>query len=88
KMAVGAIRGAEELGYQIPEDLSIIGFDDIELASYVKPALTTIQQSGYRMGYQAMEFLKQVIAGEDPGKLKEFLPHKLKIRESSGTPPA
>ncbi|MFW5993888.1 MAG: LacI family DNA-binding transcriptional regulator [Halanaerobiaceae bacterium] len=88
KMAIGAIRGAEKLGYQIPEDLSIIGFDDIELASYVKPALTTVRQSGYEMGYQAMEFLKKVIEGEDPGKLKEFLPHKLQIRESSGTPPA
>ncbi|WP_270453507.1 LacI family DNA-binding transcriptional regulator [Halonatronomonas betaini] len=87
KMAIGAIRGAEELGYNIPEDLSIVGFDDIELSSYVKPALTTIHQSGYDMGYQAMEFLNKIIDGEDPGKLKEFLPHELKIRESSGTPP-
>jgi len=88
KMAIGAIRGAEELGYKIPDELSIIGFDDIELSSYVKPALTTVRQSGYDMGYRAMEFLKKVIDGEDPGKLKEFLPHQLKIRESSGPPPA
>lgn len=88
KMAIGAIRAAEKLGYHIPNDLSIIGFDDVELASYVKPSLSTVRQSGYKMGYRAMEFLKQVIAGEDPGKLKEFLPHQLKIRESSGTPPA
>ncbi|MGM0415027.1 MAG: LacI family DNA-binding transcriptional regulator [Bacillota bacterium] len=88
KMAIGAIRGAEELGYQIPEDLSIIGFDDIDLASYVKPALTTVRQSGYDMGYRAMEFLKKIIDGEEPGKLKEFLPHELQIRGSSGAPPA
>ncbi|MGM0420053.1 MAG: LacI family DNA-binding transcriptional regulator [Bacillota bacterium] len=83
KMAVGAIRGLESLGKKVPEDVSVVGFDDVELGRYIKPALTTIRQEGYDIGYQAMDILDNLIQGEPPGKNEMFIEHELIVRESS-----
>lgn len=56
-MAVGAIRACHEAGLRVPQDISIIGFDDIQLASYVVPPLTTIMQPAERLGRTAVEIL-------------------------------
>jgi LacI family transcriptional regulator len=56
-MAFGAIRALTEVGRRIPKDVSVIGFDDIELASIVNPALTTIHQPKYEIGAAAVEIL-------------------------------
>jgi LacI family transcriptional regulator len=56
-MAFGAIRAMLELGRRIPEDISLIGFDNLELASVVHPPLTTIHQPKYEMGRAASEAL-------------------------------
>ncbi|EUJ32164.1 LacI family transcriptional regulator [Listeria cornellensis FSL F6-0969] len=61
QMAVGAYRAALELGITIPDDLSIIGFDDIELAEYMAPTLTTIRQPIYDIGKTAAEYLLKAI---------------------------
>jgi LacI family transcriptional regulator len=60
-IALGAIKGARELGLALPEDLSIVGFDDMQTASYILPALTTIHQPAYEMGRRAAELLLQLI---------------------------
>ncbi len=56
-MAMGAYRAAAEAGLAIPDDLSIIGYDDLEIASYLIPALTTIHQPSYGLGAKAAEIL-------------------------------
>lgn len=56
-MAIGGLQTARERGLSVPKDLSIVGFDDIELAEYVSPSLTTIRQKRYEMGAAAAEML-------------------------------
>jgi LacI family transcriptional regulator len=56
-MAIGALSAAEELDLKVPEDLSIIGYDDILLASYVNPKLTTIAQNKFSLGYESARLL-------------------------------
>lgn len=56
-MAMGAINAANELGIKIPEQLSIIGYDDIHIAKFMSPSLTTVHQPKYRLGQAAVETL-------------------------------
>jgi LacI family transcriptional regulator len=64
--AAGALRGSREAGLNVPEDLSIVGFDDIDLAVVVEPALTTVRVPHRRMGRTAAKLLLQLIAKEQP----------------------
>jgi LacI family transcriptional regulator len=83
-LAVGAMRAAADLGISIPGDVSIIGYDDIELASFSIPRLTTIYQDKGQMGELAVsQILKHI---QDPELTREeiILPAKLVIRESTG----
>lgn len=63
-MAVGAMHAAQNLGYRIPEDLSVVGFDDLPLASTSRPALTTVQQPLQRLGEVAIELLVALDQGQ------------------------
>lgn len=56
-MAMGVINAANELGINVPEDLSLIGYDDIHIAKFMSPSLTTIHQPKYRLGQAAVETL-------------------------------
>ncbi|WP_339388598.1 substrate-binding domain-containing protein [Vibrio caribbeanicus] len=56
-MAMGVINAANELGIHVPEDLSIIGYDDVHIAKFMTPSLTTIHQPKYRLGEAAVETL-------------------------------
>jgi DNA-binding LacI/PurR family transcriptional regulator len=69
QMAVGAIRALREAGRQLPDDVSIIGFDDIPLASYVDPPLTTLRQPMRETGRQAARLLVETI--QNPGREPE-----------------
>ena len=69
-MAFGAIRALMEAGRRIPEDVSVMGFDDVELASIVHPPLTTIRQPKYEMGQAAVETLLR-LAGRGEAKNPE-----------------
>ncbi|SFL35942.1 LacI family DNA-binding transcriptional regulator [Halanaerobium salsuginis] len=82
EMAVGAIRYLKENGYQIPDDIAVVGFDGIELGKYTLPTLTTIEQSGYQLGLKSIELLDKIIAEEELEDNKVFIPHKLVVRES------
>jgi LacI family transcriptional regulator len=63
-LAVAAIRSALELGFRVPEDLAVIGFNDIPLASQFVPPLSTISDPGEQMGETAFQLLRERITGE------------------------
>jgi LacI family transcriptional regulator len=61
-VAIGALRAARAVGRRVPEDLSIVGFDDVDLASFVDPPLTTVVQDKTRMGTWAVETIAAALA--------------------------
>ncbi len=83
-LAIGAMKGARELGASIPHDLSIIGFDDIPIASYVSPGLTTIRQPAYEMGKIGAQILFDQIK-KGSGSVHKMLDFELVVRESTAT---
>jgi len=80
-MAAGVLAAAHGRGLQVPEQLSVAGFDDTALASVVWPPLTTIRQPTRRMGYEAADLL--LMGATDPVERRE-LPFELVVRESTG----
>ena len=86
RMAVGAMRALREAGKSVPEDMSIIGFDDMPLASYFDPPLTTMSQDLYAIGCQAARRLIQAV--EHPGLAPQHqrMPAELVIRASTASP--
>jgi LacI family transcriptional regulator len=82
-MAVGAIRAATAAGLRVPEDLSIVGFDDISLASYTNPPLTTIHQPKREIGRLAMEMLLARMNDPDAPPRSVRLETELVVRQSS-----
>lgn len=63
-VAFGVIKAAMEIGIRIPEDISLIGFDDVELAALVHPPLTTVRQPKYEMGAAALEIVVKLANGK------------------------
>lgn len=63
RMALGAMRAAAALGIHVPDDLSVVGFDDIALAALTTPALTTVRQSGFALGQAAAHALFAALDG-------------------------
>ena len=64
RMAIGALLEARACGIRVPEDISIVGFDDINSGWYVIPGLTTVHQARFRMGRQAMQMVLDLLDGE------------------------
>ena len=64
-VAFGVIKAALGMGLRIPEDVSLIGFDDVELAALTQPPLTTVRQPKYEMGSAAIDLLLRLSAGKD-----------------------
>lgn len=83
-MAMGAIRAIHDLGLRIPEDVAIVGFDDIHFASLSVPALTTIRQRKEEIGEKACEALIDLIEGRRTEPSRVTLPVDLVVRESCG----
>lgn len=86
-MAAGVLRTANRLGIDVPDQLSVTGFDDITLARQVDPALTTIRQPLARMAERAAEMLINSNGGGEVAKGTEVVPATIKIRESTGPAP-
>jgi DNA-binding LacI/PurR family transcriptional regulator len=84
QMAIGAIDAVRAAGLQVPEDVAVVGFDDIPVAAYVYPALTTVRRQIYESGVLAVQLLLQRI--DDPEKAPEHLtlPTRLVVRRSCG----
>jgi LacI family repressor for deo operon, udp, cdd, tsx, nupC, and nupG len=98
-MAIGALRAVRRRGGSVPGDVSIVGFDDVALAAYVDPPLTTLSQSTAEMGYWAVARLAERLrsrAGSDGGAEGAnggsgpapvvMLPVRLEVRGSTGPP--
>jgi DNA-binding LacI/PurR family transcriptional regulator len=87
-MAIGAIRGIHALGLAVPGDLSVVGFDDIDLVASTDPPLTTVHQPVRRKGEAAIELLLSMVAGRNPPPGRRRLETELVVRSSTGAPPA
>ncbi|HNS50034.1 MAG TPA: LacI family DNA-binding transcriptional regulator [Anaerolineae bacterium] len=83
--AVGVLRGARARGLRVPEDVSVVGFDDVQLARYVEPPLTTIRQNMAEMGRRATRMLLDAIDGSEPEAAVELQP-RLVLRGSCAPP--
>jgi LacI family transcriptional regulator len=83
-MAAGALRAANELGVSVPEDLAIVGFDDIGLASLIQPQLTTVRQDMHALGEAAAAGLARMIDDPEAAPARELVPTRLVVRASSG----
>lgn len=64
-MALGALQAAKDTGKIVPDDISIIGFDNIDLTAYCSPALTTVHQHKYELGYEAAQVLIDLLEEKD-----------------------
>jgi LacI family transcriptional regulator len=85
-MAIGCMSRLKELNYHIPNDISVMGIDDIPFAQIVDPPLTTISLPMYDLGKVGMESLVKLHEGEMLDKNGIVLPHKLIVRKSTGQP--
>jgi DNA-binding LacI/PurR family transcriptional regulator len=81
-IAVGVLMACRELGLIVPEQLSVVGFDDVEIARYVTPPLTTVHQPKMRLGELAMQMLLDLLEGRPVQN--QILPTDLVVRESTG----
>jgi DNA-binding LacI/PurR family transcriptional regulator len=81
-MAIGAIKRLSQLGIHVPEDISIIGFDDINLSQYINPGLTTVKQDIQKKGETAVKIILNGIANSQAGKQEIILPLEIVVRES------
>ncbi len=81
-IAVGVLMTCRELGLAVPEQLSVVGYDDVDIARYVTPPLTTIHQPKLRLGEIAMQMLLDMLAGRPVEN--QMLPTDLVVRESTG----
>ncbi|MEN6316353.1 MAG: LacI family DNA-binding transcriptional regulator [Clostridiaceae bacterium] len=82
-MAIGALKAAREKGLRVPDDLAVVGFDNISFASMCNPMLTTISQPKYDLGCTAMELLLKKMRGELEEPVNITLENELIIREST-----
>jgi DNA-binding LacI/PurR family transcriptional regulator len=80
--ALGAMRSIHLHGLRVPQDISLVGFDDLFLASYTQPRLTTVHQPMRRMGLLAMESLFTLMSGEDSA-IRIMVEAELIVREST-----
>lgn len=88
-MAIGAMRAVRACGRRVPDDVSVVGFDDIGLAAFVDPALTSVAQSTAEMGRWAIARLTAAVRGETTAEPigPVMIPVLLRVRASTGPPP-
>jgi LacI family transcriptional regulator len=82
QMAFGVRLALHEQGLRVPEDVSLVGFDDLYFSRYLTPPLTTVHHSAQDLGRRASEALKELVLGERPGH--QLLQTELVIRQSTG----
>jgi LacI family transcriptional regulator len=87
KMAVGALQAANERGLSVPRDLSLVGFDDLDLSRVVAPPLTTVRQPLEEMARIAVALLLRLVEGQEIDTLHVELATELVVRESTARPP-
>ena len=89
QLALGAMRAAHDAGLDVPRDVALAGFDDIEDGRYSCPSLTTISPDKWAIAVRALERLAERLDGGRSGSARDVVvPHTLIVRESSGQPPS
>lgn len=86
--ALGAITAIAAAGLLVPADVSVVGFDDLRLAAFTSPPLTTVQQPAVEIGEHAAQLLLDLIQGRAPEQLRFLHEPKLIVRESTAPPRA
>lgn len=86
QMALGVLRALREAGRRVPEDVSVVGFDDVPESAYFWPPLTTVRQDFREVGRLAFHLLLDRMAGED-GETRRLVEPDLVVRESTAAPP-
>jgi LacI family transcriptional regulator len=86
-LAIGAVRAAVDLGLQVPKDISFVSYDNIPMADYLVPRLTTVTKDALTLGRKAFEILLARI--QDPNLPRQLIlsPARFIIRESTGPAP-
>ena len=88
-IAIGAMRAFYKYNYRVPDDISIVGFDDISAAGFLNPPLTTIHAPAFQMGRYAAHYVIQMtdtFIQQEALPVRITLPCTLRIRESCGAP--
>src|SRR3954467_8157999 len=85
-IAIGAIQAARARGLRVPEELSVVGFDDVEHATIVTPALTTVRQPLAEMGRTGVSLLMRLLEGQRFETLHVELATRLVVRDSTAPP--
>jgi LacI family transcriptional regulator len=85
-IALGVVQQALDQGLRVPEDISVVGFNDFDFSSWVRPSLTTVRIPAAAMGRRAVEVLIEAEAGTIPDV--PVFPAELVVRDSSGPAPA
>lgn len=85
-MALGVLRALHESGRKVPEEVSVVGFDDVPEAAFYWPSLTTVRQQFPELGRRAVDLTVRVLGGEDDASL-DLLQPELVVRASTAGPP-
>lgn len=85
-LALGAVTSIKEMGLRVPEDMTVIGFDDVEHTTMLHPYITTVAQPCYELGRESFQLLYAQMAQEKEIPRQIILEHELIIRESSSPP--
>ena len=86
EMAIAAMKGFADHGLKIPQDISVTGFDDMDVSRYVQPTLTTVAQPAEKIGIKAAEMLFELIQQGENNHDEFVLPYEFIIRESTAAP--
>lgn len=87
-LAIGAVKMSHELGIRIPDDLSIVGFDDTDMRFSVHPTLTAVCQDARGLGYEAGSYLTSMLTAESKLRLRKTAPTFFEIHQTTGPPSA
>jgi DNA-binding LacI/PurR family transcriptional regulator len=85
-IALGVIQAIRESGLHCPNDVSVLGFDDLDFAAFSNPPLSSVFQPGYQLGATAARILLDRVGGDKAGAKHVVLETQLKIRESIAAP--
>lgn len=85
-VAIGVLRGLTEIGYSVPDDISIVSFNNIAMAQLTHPPISSIDIGIYQLGYTASQTLIANISGDNNHQNRILIPHRLIVRESSSVP--
>ncbi|MCG2878629.1 substrate-binding domain-containing protein, partial [Obesumbacterium proteus] len=85
-MAIGALSQAKRMGLRVPDDVSLVGFDDIKQAQYCDPPLTTVSQPRYEIGREAMLLLLEQLHSHSVVSGSRLLDSEFIVRGSTSAP--